>query len=234
MTFTSKDDFIYLDHPEYMGRCYSVPMPNNTDISQVFIYGTDEIDVRFHEPGNYYNSDYKFMHVQPDMSNDVDLNNEVFELLDFDGKKCKTYTISRDDCVENYITNKIMDKIGCNVPFLPTKENICTEQNKALEAFKYYKELKELAYTDNISDCPKPCKYFMIDFGRSSSTIEEDGESKLIVGFRKYIKVSKVSYTYQGLELFAEVGGYLGLCLGISISQLPGLIVSLMQKCNRK
>ena len=50
----------------------------------------------------------------------------------------------------------------------------------------------------------------------------------------KYIKVSKVSYTYQGLELFAEVGGYLGLCLGISISQLPGLIASFVQKCNRK
>ena len=93
--------------------------------------------------------------------------------------------------------------------------------------------MKDLAYSDGISVCPKPCKYLMIDFGRSSTTEIEEEVSELIIRFRKYIKFSKVSYTYQGLELFAEVGGYLGLFLGISLSQLPGLIAVLAQKCKK-
>ena len=87
-----------------------------------------------------------------------------------------------------------------------------------------------MAYNDGIPECPKPCKYLMIDFGRSSTTEVEWPSSELIIRFRKYIKVSKVSYTYQGLELFAEVGGYLGLFLGISLSQLPGLIATIVQR----
>ena len=93
-----------------------------------------------------------------------------------------------------------------------------------------FRNLKILAYNDGIPECPKPCKYLMIDFGRSSTSEIEWLSSELIIRFRKYIKVSKVSYTYQGLELFAEVGGYLGLFLGISISQLPGLIATFVQR----
>ena len=58
--------------------------------------------------------------------------------------------------------------------------------------------------------------------------------SQLIVKFRKYIKQSKVQYTYQGLEMFAEVGGYLGLLLGMSLNQLPRMISSLFEKIREK
>ena len=37
--------------------------------------------------------------------------------------------------------------------------------------------------------------------------------------------MSKVDFTYRGLELFAEFGGYLGLLLGVSVNQLPDLII---------
>ena len=228
----SEDQFMYIDHPELMGRCFSVPMPKNVETSQIYIQGIDEIDVKFHAPGNHYDPDYKYMHVQPEMSNDVDLNNEIFHVLDYDGHKCENYldNSTRDACLIDHMTLKSMEVLGCTTPYLTDKSNICTDQEKALQANALYKDLKKLAYKDAIPECPKPCKNLMIDFGRSSITKIEEPIAGLIIRLRKYIKVSTVSYTYKGLELFAEVGGYLGLFLGISLSQLPALIASVVQK----
>ena len=228
----SEDQFMYLDHPELMGRCFSVPMPKNVETSMIYIEGIDEIDVKFHAPGNHYDPDYKYMHVQPEMSNDVDLNNEIFHVLDYDGHECGNYldNRTRDACLIDFMTSKSMEVLGCTTPYLTDKSKVCTDQEKALKANDLYKDLKKLAYKDAIPECPKPCKNLMIDFGRSSITKIEEPIAGLIIRLRKYIKVSTVSYTYKGLELFAEVGGYLGLFLGISLSQLPGLIASLVQK----
>ena len=140
----TNENFVNLDHPdpiELLGRCFSVKIPNGTQISNVYVKGNDEIDIRFYPPGNTYNPDFKYMHVQPFMQNDLDLNNEIFEVLDYDGIECKVYneTFSRDNCIENYITSKTMDDIGCTTPYLSNRENICTDQNKAMEAFNFYR-----------------------------------------------------------------------------------------------
>ena len=230
----SEDKFTYLDHPELMGRCFSVPFPENAEISKVNIQATEEeeIDVKFHASGNYYDPDYKYMHVQPQMWIDVDLNNEIFNVLDYDGNQCRHYTenSTRDTCIIDYMTSKSMETFGCTTPYLTDKSNICTDQEKALKANEFYKELKQFAYRDAIAECPKPCQNLMIDFGRSSITPIEEEIAGLTIRLRRYIKVSTVSFTYKGLELFAEVGGYLGLFLGISLSQLPGLIFNVVQK----
>ena len=97
--------------------------------------------MRFHPPGNHFNPDYKYMHVQPYMSNDVDLNNEIFEVLDYDGVECKNYnsTYSRDYCLENYMHEKTLEKFGCTTPYLANKQNVCVDQSIAMKAFEHYK-----------------------------------------------------------------------------------------------
>ena len=227
-----EDGFMYLDHPFYKGRCFSVPLPKNAEITGMTIEGVDEIDVTFHTPGNYYDPDYKYVHIHPQWSRNLDLNNEIFHVLDYDGHECGNYldNRTRDTCLIDFMTSKSMEVLGCTTPYLTDKSKVCTDQEKALRANDLYKDLKKLAYKDAIPECPKPCKNLMIDFGRSSITKIEEPIAGLIIRLRKYIKVSTVSYTYKGLELFAEVGGYLGLFLGISLSQLPGLIASLVQK----
>ena len=228
----SEIEFIFLDHPELMGRCFSVPLPKDVEMTRIYIEGINEIDVKFHAPGNYYDPDYKYIHVQPGTSKDVDLNNEIFNVLDYDGHECENYlgNVTRDACIIEYMTLKSVEALGCTTPYLTDKSNICTDQEKALQANDLYRDLKEMAYKDAIPECPKPCQNLMIDFGRSSETVIENPEAPLLIRLRKYIKVSTVSYTYQGLELFAEVGGYMGLFLGISLSQLPALIADLVQK----
>ena len=81
------------------------------------------------------------MHVQPFFSNDLDLNNEVFEVLDYDGVECMDYnsTYSRDLCVEKYMHEKTLEKFGCTTPYLSFKQSICVDQSKAMKAFEHYR-----------------------------------------------------------------------------------------------
>ena len=48
--------------------------------------------------------------------------------------------------------------------------------------------------------------------------------------FPKVIKVYERSYTYSGLSLIAEIGGYVGLFLGISVNQVTNVLDFLVLK----
>ena len=41
--------------------------------------------------------------------------------------------------------------------------------------------------------------------------------------FQKYIKVTSTYWSYAGLSLVAEVGGYVGLFLGVSVNQISDI-----------
>ena len=123
-------------------------MPKNVETSQIYIQGNDEIDVKFHAPGNHYDTDYKYMHVQREMSkDDGDLNNEIFLVLDYDGHECGNYldNSTRDACFIDHMTSNSMKVLGCTTPYLTEKSNICTDQEKALQANDLYKDLKLLS-----------------------------------------------------------------------------------------
>ena len=105
---------------------------------------------------------------------------------------------------------------------------ICAH-DQARDSLNLYNQLIKEAKNGKIQECPKPCKFVMIDFSRSAHyPAKNSSGGKLEIKFRKFIKYSKVSYTYQGLEFFAEFGGYLGLLLGMSLNQVPYLIASLV------
>ena len=68
--------------------------------------------------------------------------------------------------------------------------------------------------------CPKSCTYQMTSF---SSFLKENNSNPdqgyLYLKFQRFIKVSRSRYAYTWLELLAEVGGYVGLFLGVSVNQ---------------
>ena len=75
--------------------------------------------------------------------------------------------------------------------------------------------------------CPYPCKFTRTYF-RDKVKLNSDyphpeyaeHSSSIFLKFKKFIKVSKARYSYGGLELLAELGGYVGLFLGISVFHL--------------
>ena len=46
----------------------------------------------------------------------------------------------------------------------------------------------------------------------------------LYVNFPKYVKEITIRSDYESLELFAEIGGYVGLFMGVSIVQIKSIL----------
>ena len=78
--------------------------------------------------------------------------------------------------------------------------------------------------------CPYPCKFTRTYF-RDKIKLKPDHEnpSSLFLRFSKFVKVSKARYSYGGLELLAELGGYVGLFLGISVFHLSDAFTKIVQ-----
>ena len=56
------------------------------------------------------------------------------------------------------------------------------------------------------------------------SQINNTDVSRLTIHFDRNIKSTKAHYLYSGWSLIAEIGGYFGLFLGISVSHITLLI----------
>ena len=109
-----------------------------------------------------------------------------------------------------------MDKIGCTTPFGLELDNICTEQNKSLEALEMF---LDILLNQKNTKCPYPCN-FLINRITTTKYRDQTSVDKIMLTFDKYIKVTTSTYGYTELELLAELGGYVGLFLGLSVFDL--------------
>ena len=86
---------------------------------------------------------------------------------------------------------------------------------------------------NNLIDCPKSCTKYTMRV-RSEYVILFDKEAlenpTIKIIFNELITVSHESYSYIWLNLVAEVGGYVGLFLGLSVFQMTDLVDMLLQR----
>ena len=112
-----------------------------------------------------------------------------------------------------------MKTIGCTTPFGLELDNICTEQNKSVEAVSLFWPIS--ANGKEVDDCPYPCHFlrtWITNTEYEDKTSHDNGS--ILLEFDKYIKVTTSNYSYTELELLAELGGYVGLFLGLSVFDL--------------
>ena len=120
---------------------------------------------------------------------------------------------------------------------MPDKSNICIEKEKAEEPYDIYLQIvnnQSLA----AKVCPKSCDYQVIILNRYTQTLGFLGFSgtkskRITLTYPKFIKVSTSSISYTLLELVAEVGGYVGLFLGISVNQSLNLLSTMITSFNQ-
>ena len=123
------------------------------------------------------------------------------------------------------------NEIGCTTPYNPDKSNICLEQNQANQAMNIFDDITIQNQTKARKLCPRPCQQYIIGFSNKEiSWSNSIRPATLRMEFPKYIRVSSSSYSYTLLELLAEVGGYVGLFLGVSINQISDLLTILATK----
>ena len=113
-----------------------------------------------------------------------------------------------------------MDSIGCTTPFGLELDNICSEKNKMHNAGTMFWDVMRGTDVQVAKECPYPCKFLMNRITTTDYKEENDTDNKIVLFFDKYIKVTTSTYGYTELELLAELGGYVGLFLGLSVFDL--------------
>ena len=113
-----------------------------------------------------------------------------------------------------------MESIGCTTPFGLELDNICNEKNKSSEAFQLFQDVILGTDIQVAKECPYPCQFLMNRITTTDYKEENDTDNAILLEFDKYIKVTTSTYGYTELELLAELGGYVGLFLGLSVFDL--------------
>ena len=117
-----------------------------------------------------------------------------------------------------------MKKFGCTTPFgfmfgqKNILENICTNNKTGIKALELFDNLSSERYF--IDECLYPCKFIKIALTTLKGIHNTTQNHTFKMYFNQYIKVTDTQYSYTGLELLAEFGGYVGLFLGISVFHL--------------
>ena len=225
-------DWYYRDY-EYSGRCVNLALSHEhrqRGIKQITLHLRVNSTILIGTPGMLIKgSDALISKSSVEVGKMYSLNiyHKIYELLDYGGESCnndKSYQL--DDCNSNGTEKKSMEMIGCTSPYALNKTKICTDATKARKAADIYTEFMD--YSDDLVDvknyegCYYPCSYFVVS-GKNSRTMKM-GETykyaEVYLKFEQLIKETKSYYAYSGLSLIAEIGGYVGLFLGISINQL--------------
>ena len=132
----------------------------------------------------------------------------------------------KDYCVDKAIEKESIDKVGCKTPYGPDKSQICNEMSDAKVSYAIYsgKGFSNWDDSNSTNECLNPCSIFTFstkEFQNTTRFLAQNADSALIhISFEKFIKVTTEYYIYTELNLIGEVGGYVGLFLGISINQV--------------
>ena len=119
-----------------------------------------------------------------------------------------------------------MEEVGCTSPYHNDKSAICTDPTKGKSAHQIYNSLiHNQSFASRV--CPKTCQFQIISFDNFEKKNSFFLNKMLQLKFEEFIKVSVSSPSYTFLELIAEVGGYVGLFLGVSINQTIDLLSNL-------
>ena len=121
-------------------------------------------------------------------------------------------------------------QVWCVTPFGYDKTNICTNPTLARQAVNYfYDSHKTTRYTIN---CLNPCNQFLFYMFKISEYNQTTTYATAWLFFNEYIKTTTSHYSYLTLSLIAEIGGYVGLFLGVSLYQTTDIIDAIKNRLN--
>ena len=132
------------------------------------------------------------------------------------------------DAIFQFIDLKLIQAFGCAGPVFTNKINhSCNigdfpaeKQELYLEKFN---ELRSSAFTA----CVMPCSNMGIAFGYLVIDKNDPNEALVKFYFKSHVNVRRNILAYSSTNLWAEVGGYIGLLLGFSLLDLTKLVKGL-------
>lgn len=157
----------------------------------------------------------------------VSIEQEVIEYVDDTDQECNNEPgYDRDECVSEYV-RKMSE---CVVPYGDYSGPLCENEHLVWTAFDALIEGLFLH-----TGCLIPCQFITHKISsRSSKNQKQEGNTAAVFWFKPLIKKSTSRIPYRGLELFGEVGGYVGLFLGLSVFHTRFIIEKILVRAFRR
>ncbi|XP_059083519.1 uncharacterized protein LOC131880826 [Tigriopus californicus] len=155
---------------------------------------------------------------------------ESWKLLP-DHNPCSDDSLPLFTCVEHYVAQKI----GCRPPWIEEAQidkPVCSLEAEFKEDGQIYKVLTEstMDQIHNLTKCRLPCSYFKYNAEMTfQHRCHEGSRVQFYMDSESYNEVEQV-LAYSLLSLLADIGGFMGLLLGVS---LWTSLESIRQKCVR-
>ena len=235
-----EDDWIRQNW-EVFGRCYTFEMPieiRRFEIEFVSYTVTMHSLVYFHHPGQFFYKDsITKVPILTHTTSFLSTEHEVVYSRPRDHKKNSLYldhfkTCSKemnrkyDTCKKEAYDNLLKEKLGCSYPLLTSNENPtpkCNYNTFNEEQKQAFLEVKAKMTLEDRFLCNVPCASIATQFGIQDKQEYSNVSFHLKLYFKNniFVKTSYVAYPFE--SLLAEVGGYLGLLLGVSLMDIYGL-----------
>ena len=142
-------------------------------------------------------------------------------------KPCSSETENFDQKRNTIAVENMMEDLGCVVPFIERnkyKHPICINKTKAKIAEDIFEGYGPYYDLYNLNNIPLPCKQMHADPIQIFESPEWDGQTWVNAMFARNSRITEQQAAYSFHSLYAEVGGFVGLLLGISVYQLGSLI----------
>ena len=160
----------------------------------------------------------------------------VLNGLDEEDRSCNPDLISIfDDSLYQLANDELERKFGCTIPFIPSFSSndtgkpieICRDAETGSKAMGKYLDIESsqlgnmpcarmdiflgMPYISNNSEVENPHPY--MGYGLRDKAF-------VLLYFKTDVKVKRTVYDYDFLTLVGELGGYVGLLIGISLAEL--------------
>ena len=113
------------------------------------------------------------------------------------------------------------ERFGCICPIRTNR--YFTEKHCLLNA-SFKKPYTKFEHNSLDEICPLDCSSMTILFSISDKTDGNKDEAHAKIYFKNHIKFSKSFIGYTEISLMAELGGYMGLLLGISLMDISSIM----------
>ena len=234
----SGQEVLFEPKPYYWnGNCYGFSMPSclvTAGTLEITFEYYEHTDIFIHHYGQFLSPNSRSrVNVEKGKFTKVSISHEVIQLLAGEEfSKCvDTFepNESYDDCMYSKLYDIMMDKVGCTVPWLTNKTNICTDASKSQQAFEVYQQNRR----NQGHICPKSCLFTNVYFDPISGINDPIRKNYAwgVFYFRRDVKKTTEYVLYTLLSMAAEIGGYVGLLLGASLVNLGHINSALLDIC---
>ena len=176
--------------------------------------------VYFHTKGKFTDT-YKGLEINTKTLTELDFGYEIVKLQSTEHATCNDDdNYSKDDCVLQEMYDTSMDTIGCTTPLGHIHDHICTTPDEAQKASKIYVDI----LVRNNYNCMDPCNTILTHYSIIRKESTRKNLSELKINFPKKIKTVTSYQAYSFLSLIAEIGGYVGLFMGVSVLDIINVV----------